>query len=162
MRRMTMPCIKTGIKALLVLSLALLVFAGCKPRVKTPDDFARLTEPGYNFKYRAISSDEVTIAVKKRKNNPRGDVKFWAKVMKEKVPLVYGYTFKKDEDITTGNGVKGKLVEFEVEQEEGKYIYMLGVFVKGKKMWIFEAGGKEEAFKSKRSVVVRTIKSMNI
>lgn len=149
-------------KNILILFLFITAFASCKVKVKTPADFAELREPGYNFEYRAISSDEVTIAVKKRKNDPKGDAKFWAKVMKEKVPLIYGYEFKKDEDISTDRGVKGKILQFEVEQEEGKYVYMIGVFIKKKKMWIFEAGGREEAFKSHRNDILRAIKSMKI
>jgi hypothetical protein len=159
---MTKALIPTRTAAIVLFGFALALTWGCKPKVKTPSDFAKLREPGYSFKYRAISSDEVTIALKKRRNDPKGDVSFWAKVLKEKVPVVYGYTFSKDEDITTGAGIKGKILEFEVQQDEGKYVYMLGVFVKGKKMWLFEAGGREEAYKSHREAILQAIKSMKI
>ncbi len=159
---MTKATISARIASIVLFGFALTLAAGCKPGVKTPSDFAKLREPGYSFKYRAISSDEVTIAVKKRKNDPKGDVSFWAKVLKEKVPVVYGYTFSKDEDVTTNAGIKGKILEFEVVQDEGKYIYMLGVFIKRKKMWLFEAGGREEAYKSHRQAIVQAMKSMKI
>jgi len=151
-----------SIAFVVILALALAAAAGCKPRVKTPADFAKIKEPGGSFGYRAISSDEVTIAVKKRKNDPKGDVKFWAKVLKEKVPVVYAYTFTKDEDVKTGQGIEGKLLEFEVQQDDGKFTYMLGVFVKGKKLWLFEVGGKEEATKAHRGDILQAIKSMRL
>jgi hypothetical protein len=161
-KNMTKALISTRTAAIVFFGLALAFAWGCKPKVKTPSDFAQLREPGFTFKYRAISSDEVTIALKKRKNDPKGDVSFWAKVLKEKVPVVYGYTFSKDEDITTNAGIKGKILEFEVTQDEGKYVYMVGVFIKRKKMWLFEAGGREDAYKSHRKAIVLAMKSMKI
>ena len=146
----------------LVLVISALLLAGCKPGVKTPKDFAQLKKPGGVFKYRAISSDEVTIAFKKRKNEPKGDISFWAKVMKDKVPLVYGYVFVKDQEVRTGNGVKGKILEFQVDQQEGKYVYMVGVFIKFKKLWIFEAGGKQESFDAHRKDIIAAVKSMRL
>ena len=130
--------------------------------VKTPDDFAQLKDPGYEFKYRAISFDEVTIALKLRKNDPKGDVKFWSKVLKEKIPLVYGYTFVEESNVTTDKGRDGTLLQFEVDQEDGKYLYLVGVFIKKKKMWLFEAGGRHEAFKAHEKDIIRAIKSMKI
>jgi len=152
----------TTIAYVMMLALALAAAAGCKPRVKTPADFAKIKDPGGSFGYRAISSDEVTIAVKKRKNDPKGDVRFWAKVLKEKVPVVYAYTFTKDEDVRTNQGVEGKLLDFEVQQDEGTFTYMLGVFVKGKKLWLFEVGGKAEAVKAHRGDILQAIKSMRL
>jgi hypothetical protein len=151
-----------GMTPSFVFAFAALMLGGCGPRVKTPADFARMKEPGWNFKYRAISSDEVTIAFKKRKNEPKGDTGFWAKVMKDKIPLIYGYVFVKDQDVQTGNGVKGKILEFQIDQQEGKYVYMVGVFVKSRKLWIFEAGGKQEAFESHRKDILAAVKSMRL
>jgi|GEM_PF-3940174 len=140
----------------------ILFLSGCGLKVNTPSGFAKMKKPGIFFKYRAISSDEVAIAFKVRKNEPVGDVAFWSKIIKEKVPLIYGYSFVQEKDCVTGNNVKGKLLEFLVDNSDGKYTYLIGIFVKSKKIWIFESGGKKEAFETHRKDIVAMLQSVKL
>ncbi len=126
--------------------IATVVFGACAPRIKTPAHFAQLRDPG-RFEYRAMSSDEVTIALKKRKNEPSGDLEFWTRVIKEKIPLIYGYTYIGEQNVRAGGGTEGKVIEYKVEQEDGKYI---------------EAGGREQVFEAHRKEILSAATSMRL
>jgi len=146
-----------------VLGAALALAAGaCAPFIRTPATFAEMDRPGYGYKYKAIAPDEVTIAAKKRPNEPKGDVQFWTKVLTEKIPLTLGYVLAGEKDVTTDSGVAGKLLTFTIEREDGNYTYLVGVFVKKKKMWLFEAGGRQDAFAKHEAEIVAAARTMGI
>lgn len=141
------------------LVLAVLAGPGCKKHIKTPSDFAKMDDPGYDYEYRAISSDEVVIGVQKRPNEPRGDVAFWSKVWQEKYPPIKDYTFVDKEALTTNGGLKGSLLEFTSEEEDGLYRLLIGLFVIKKKVWILSAGGKDEVLTDHRETLVKAFKT---
>jgi len=147
-----MPCF-------LALVLALAAGTGCKKHIKTPDDFAKMDDPGYDYEYRAISPDEIVLGVQKRPNEPRGDVSFWAKVWKEKYPPIKDYTFVDKESITTNKGLKGSLLTFTSEEEDGLYRLMIALFVVKKNIWILSAGGKDEVLEGETDTVTKAFKT---
>ena len=143
----------------LALVLAVAAGAGCTKHIKTPDDFAEMDDPGYDYEYRAISSNEIVLGVQKRPNEPRGDVSFWAKVWKEKYPPIKDYTFVDKEAITTSGGLKGSLLTFTSEEEDGLYRMMVALFVIKKDIWILSAGGKDEALQDESDTVTKAFKT---
>lgn len=143
----------------LALVLAVTAGTGCKKHIKTPDDFAKMDDPGYDYEYRAISPDEIVLGVQKRPNEPLGDVSFWAKVWKEKYPPIKDYTFVDKESITTNKGLKGSLLTFTSEEEDGLYRLMIALFVVKKNIWILSAGGKDEVLEDEADTVTRAFKT---
>lgn len=144
---------------LLALLPVILGGAGCKKHIKTPADFAVMDDPGYDYKYRAISPDEVVLGVQRKHNEPKGDIAFWAKVWKEKYPPIKDYTFVEKESLRTNGGIAGSLLEFTSEEEDGLYRMLIALFVVKKHIWIVSAGGKDEAIKDQRDVIVKAFKT---
>jgi hypothetical protein len=149
----------THVMLLAALVPALIAVTGCKKHIKTPDEFAKMDDPGYDYEYRAISPEEIVIGVQKRPNEPRGDVEFWTTVWKEKYPPIKDYTFVDKESLTTSGGLKGSLLEFTSEEEDGLYRMLVGLFVIKKDIWILTAGGKDEALTDQRDTVVGAFKT---
>ena len=143
----------------LALVLAVTAGAGCRKHIKTPDDFAEMDDPGYDYEYRAISPDEIVLGVQKRPNEPKGDVSFWAKVWKEKYPPIKDYTFVDMEDVTTKGGLKGSLLTFTSEEEDGLYRMMVAIFVIKKNIWILSAGGKDEILEAEADTVKKAFQT---
>jgi hypothetical protein len=141
-------------------ALALVAGTGCKKKhIKTPADFAEMEDPGWDFKYRAISPDEVVLGVQKKANEPRGDAEFWMKVWKEKYPPIKDYDYVSDEKISTTAGQNGYLLEYKSEEEDGSYRFMVAIFVKKKDIWILTAGGKDEVITEHRDTIISAFKT---
>ena len=80
---------------------------------------------------------------------------FWSKVWQEKYPPIKDYTFVDKETLTTNGGLRGSLLEFTSEEEDGLYRLLIGLFVIKKKVWILSAGGKDEVLTDHRETLVR-------
>ncbi len=139
--------------------LAVLAGTGCGKHIKTPADFAEMDSPGYDYKYRAISPDEVVLGVQKRPNEPRGDLGFWTKVWQEKYPPIKDYTFVEQSDLSSASGLKGSLLEFTSEEEDGLYRMLVALYIVKKNIWILTAGGKDEAVDGRRDSIVDAFKT---
>ena len=138
---------------------ALVAGTGCKQHVKTPDEFAKMENPGYSFEFRAISPDEVVIGVQKKANEPKGDLTFWTSVWKDKFPPIKDYQFVETKDFETDAGRPASLLTYTSEEEDGLFRMMVGLVVVKKNIWILTAGGKDESVKSHEADILAAFES---
>jgi hypothetical protein len=125
----------------------LLLLAGCGPsfEMSEPPGFVEIENDYDNYDYRATSADGLVIAVRELDHDPEGEAEFWIKAVKNRMRENAGYALLKEVDVVSGDGVKGKQLQFGHDQESGKpHLYYVSVFVTPDKIFLLEAGGSKE------------------
>ncbi|MFT3775565.1 MAG: hypothetical protein QM820_60225 [Minicystis sp.] len=147
-----------------ILSAASLAAIGCGPSVtlQTPPGFAVL-EKQEEYVYRATSAEGVVIAVRAEKNEPKGNLDFWAEALNRQLRKS-GYAPDGDPtEVRTGTGLSGREMKYTREQGGRSYRFWVAVFVTADRVWIVEAGGDAERFKEKaQKGIQRAIESLGI
>jgi len=142
---------------ILALSLGL---SGCVHYTySSPGGFAQYKTQWTTF--RAISSDGVKVRVNQHDNEPHGDSSMWM----ESVELYLtgnGYREISNSDIETASGKKGRFVEYIYNYYGQNYIYSLGVFVVGGRIFVVEMCGQETCYKNRRDSLIASIKNMKV
>jgi len=144
------PLIST---ALLALALSA---AACGPKVDlaTPPGFAVLDKQ-QEYAYRAASADGVVLAVRAEKNDPAGNLDFWADALSQKL-LAGGYSLDGEpREVRTRRGVPGRQVRFGREHQGRPQRLWITVFVTPSHVFVAEAGGDAERFKGKAEAAVQ-------
>lgn len=137
----------------MLLRLAPLLFVACaacgpKASVQTPAGFAVLDDQK-EYVYRAASADGVVLAVRAEKNEPQGNLDFWADVLDRHLRRG-GYAADGTAvEVRTATGLTGRQARYTRNENGRKYRFWLAVFVTEKRVWIVEAGGDEERFKDR-------------
>lgn len=128
--------------SLLAFALPLLFTVACTPapRLRAPDDFARL-EAHDDFLFRAASPEGVVLAVRREPNQPRGTLRFWTSMIDARLRDA-GY--ERDgaaRDTQTAQGIQGARLRFARKENGRPYRYWVSVFVVGERVYLVEAGG---------------------
>lgn len=147
-------------RSIFALTLAALVLGGCSTaRIQTPSGFA--THDDETYDYRASDGEGVVLAVRTEKNDPRGDLDFWASAVDVKLRRS-GYEARTLRDVTSANGRSGRQIRYEVESGGRTLAFWVTVFVTGRKVVIVEAGGDTELFEPKAKSVEAAIASLDV
>jgi hypothetical protein len=128
--------------------LLLVACAACAPHVTllTPPGFAVLKDQE-EYVYRAATASGVVFAVRAEKNEPRGNLDFWAEALDHQLRRV-GYTPDgPPATVNTAGGLAGREVKYTRLENGRKYRFWLAVFVTENRVWVVEAGGDEERVK---------------
>jgi len=128
--------------------LLLLACAACGPRatVQTPSGFAEL-EDQQEYVYRAATADGVALSVRAEKNQPHGNLDFWALALDGQLRRV-GYAPEGPAaEVHTQSGLSGRETRYTRVENGRKYRFWLAVFVTERRVWVVEAGGDEERVK---------------
>jgi hypothetical protein len=137
--------------------------AACGPSVTvaTPQGFAVLDEQK-EYVYRAASADNVVLAVRAEKNEPRGPLEFWADALDRKLRNSGYVPDGTSIAVRSADGLDGKLMKYTRDRNRRKHQFWIAVFVTDKRVWVVEAGGDAERLKDKRAgAVKRSIESMS-
>ena len=120
---------KIAVRSVAVLG-ALLVLAGCgeKEWTRTPDGFVKV-EGSSPFVYKAVAPDGSTIGIRYRENEEEGSLAFWREVFELELVQGKGYRLAGTTDVTSGDGVPGKLMMFEFAPGDTPYHYGLALYV---------------------------------
>ncbi|MBI5499035.1 MAG: hypothetical protein HY907_02255 [Deltaproteobacteria bacterium] len=123
------------------------VAAGC-PRheaewTRTPDGFVKISGPDA-FAWRAVSPDGSAIAVRHRANEEEGSLAFWSEVFERELVEAKGYRLAGKSDVTSADGVAGKLLQLEFAQSDTPYHYGLAVYVSAKSIVTVETATELE------------------
>ncbi len=147
--------------SLVLLPLALLTGCARAPHVTAPDDFAALDGDG-PFAFRATNASGVVLGVRTEKNEPRGNLDFWAQALHHKLTKA-GYRHAGSSALTTEAGVAGKRLTYEIDRGGRVQEYWLTVFVAGDRVIVVEAGGDTAFFDDKTEArVLAAIKTLSL
>ena len=130
--------------------LALLALAACGPRatVQTPAGFAVLPDQK-EYLYRASTADGVVLGVRAEKNEPRGNLDFWAEALDRQLRRGGYASDGAVVEVRTAAGLAGREAKYLRVENGRKYRFWFAVFVTDTRVWVVEAGGDEERFKQR-------------
>ena len=137
--------------ALWLLLAAFLPACGHHFDATTPAGFVEL-EHQEHYDYRATSADGLVIGVRELKNDPQGELGFWARAVENQLRMRGGYALLEARDVKSKDGVAGK--EFRFGHDEGKtpHLYFVTVFVTKKRIQVLEIGGTKELMTANAAV----------
>ena len=139
----------TAISIVLMVYLGAGIIGGCVPlEMEMPDRFMHVDKDDLGpYEVRAISADGVVLACRTQANPSRGSLRFWADAAKNEMTDRQGYSLIDDKAVESDTALPGRLMTFAKTKKGAKLAYMLGVFVKGDRVIIAEAGGRAGAVK---------------
>ena len=144
---------------MLSLLVALLV-SGCI-NLRTPDGYAEMERTGV-YDYKAVSTDASVVAVRVHRNQDKeqGTLAYWTEASRKRLTLSRGYEFKEEGEFTSDEG-KGKWLLFARKYRGTDYLYLLGLVVKGRKIYAMEAGGEQKVFEADIPNLVKAFASLD-
>ncbi len=136
-------------KAILTAATIATIAAGCAPaKMDVPESFVALDKDTRGpYDVRAVSADGVVMGCRTRDNPKHGTLSFWSEAAKNELAARPGYTLTANDKVESYSGVEGRLLVFSATRRGAAFTYMLGVFVKGDRVILAEAGGRAEAVK---------------
>jgi hypothetical protein len=147
-----------------MLLAASLAAAACAPSVTmaTPAGFAVL-QGQQEYVYRATSAEGVVLGVRAEKNEPQGNLDFWADALDQKLRHVGYVADGAPADVRTRTGLAGREAKYTREENGRKYRFWIAVFVTDTRVWVVEAGGDADRFKEKAQLAVqKAIESLGV
>lgn len=147
----------------LILSLVIATqVVACTPglKVDAPDGFAELEEQE-RYDYRATNAEGVVLGVRRKKNDPQGDLAFWSGALDAHLRRS-GYEAVEAVDVTSRDGIKGKQIRYHRNHQGRQHHYWVTVFVTGDQVVTVEAGGDEAFFGHQEKAIQRAIKGLEL
>jgi hypothetical protein len=135
--------------------------AGCGPgaRLDTPPGFATLDKQK-EYVYRSTSAEGVVIAIRGEKNDPKGNLDFWADAIDRQLRNNRYKLDGKPSDVRSRSGQSGRQTRYTREDGGRSYRFWATVFVTDDKVWVVEAGGDQERFTGKlEQTIARAIET---
>ncbi len=153
-------------RALLVLLVCASVAfgAGCgKPfDVKTAPGFVELEHQAPTYQYRATAPEGVVVGLQviDLEGDNSGDLAFWTRATTLQVRDVQGYALVETRDVKSRDGTPGKELRFGHDEDGKPYTYRLTLYVKEKRLFLFESGGSQANFEKYEKSVQWTADSL--
>ena len=136
------------------------LLGGCAGNLDLPSNFVELPpEETGRYDVKAVSADGVLIALRRMDNPKNGTADFWAKAVENELTS-RGHSLIESVPVTSESGSAGRLLTFTRDQKGQSFTYILGVFVKGKRLLIAEAGGKTDAFDKRKAEISKSLLSV--
>jgi len=126
-------------------------------RVPVPEGFAPWRRTG---RFQAVSPDDVVFRVRTAKNKPRADLGYWQEALRNRMTDA-GYKLLSESEVKAGDH-PGVLLELGAASGEQDQIYLVAVFVDGRKLVIAEASGEATRFRPRKDAVVAAIAGMEM
>ena len=109
----------------------------------TPAGFVEL-EHQDRYDYRATSADGLVIGVRELRNEPKGELAFWARAVENRLRSAGGYALLETRDVKSKDGIAGKELRFGHDEGKTPHLYYVTVFVTPKRIELVELGGTKE------------------
>ncbi len=147
-------------KTLTIIFVAILLAAGCI-NLRTPDGYAQMERTGL-YDYKAVSTDASVVAIRVHRNQDKkqGTLAYWTEASRKHLTLSRGYEFKEEGKFTSEEG-EGRWLLFARKYKGTDYLYLLGLVVKGRKIFALEAGGEKAVFEADIPVVVKAFATLD-
>ena len=133
--------------------LACLLLAGCTGQL--PQGYVRV-EDHSGARFRAVSADECVLTLHRERNPKGGDLAFWEKTITQRLTTVRGYALANRMEVDN-NSTRGLRMVFDCHRDGIEYTYLLGLFVKGDAVHVFEAAGQKDRMQKDMAEIVKTI-----
>ena len=131
-------------KRALLVSMVWLSLAGCRHfKASTPTGFVELPDQEAPYEYRATTHDGVVLAVRALKNEPPGDLAFWAQAIELRLRQQGGYALLETRPVRDARGLEGRQLRFGHDEGARPHLYYLTLFVT-KRIFLVEAGGARD------------------
>lgn len=139
-------------------ALVLILFSSCVTfNINRPEGFA-LVEEGDRFV--AVSPEGLTFRVKTEANYPEKDVEFWSKALMRHLEEG-GYHPRSEGDFFDCPAGRGFFIEWTVPYRGEAYTYLTGIVPSGEVIYLAEAAGEHELYRTYRSAIIESIKSIS-
>ena len=126
-------------------SLGAVACGGARAQLATPPGFAELPHADGPFAYRAANAHGVVIGTRVEKNEPRGNLDFWADAVSEKL-AADGYKLEKKRDVRSDANLPGKMTLWSRDIEGREVKYLLTVYTTDDQVYLVEAAGDAVRF----------------
>jgi len=138
-------------KHLLIACVCTVLFAvGCgKPfQVYTPPGFIELENQAPTYEYRATTPEGVVVGIQvvDLEGDNSGNLDFWTRALTLQMRDVSGYALLETVDVKSRDGTPGKQLRFGHDEDSKPFVYRLTVYVKDKRLFLFESGGTKGNF----------------
>ena len=135
-------------KLALLFSLGLALACGRPFDVKTSPGFVELEHQAPTYQYRATSPEGVVVGVRviDLEGDNAGDLAFWTRALMLQLRDVRGYALVESKDVKSRDGTTGKELRFGHDEDGKAFVSRLELFVKDKRLFLFEAGGAQAQF----------------
>jgi|LNFM01.1.fsa_nt_gb hypothetical protein len=143
------------------LALALCAAApACTPfHLRTPDGFARISDPRPSYDYRALSAYGVAVGVRAIPNRENASIAFWSEAVDRRLQRGGAYRPAGASDVRTERGQVGKSLRYSMGDPQNGGTYWVTVFVTRDWVYLVEAGGASASFARAQGEVERAIRS---
>jgi len=147
----------------LILGLVITAQAlACTPniRIDAPDGFAELEEQE-RYDYRATNAEGVVLGVRRKANDPQGDLAFWSGALDAHLRRS-GYEAVVAKEVSSKDGIKGRQIRYHRNHQGRQHHYWVTVFVTPEQVVTVEAGGDEAFFGEQEKAIQRAIKGLEL
>jgi hypothetical protein len=143
--------------------LASVLFAACGPsfQAAAPPGFVELEDQEL-YDWRATTADGLVIAVREVEHEPKGTTEFWTRAIENQIRTRGGYALIATKEVTSADGVKGKLLRFGHDEGGKPHIYVIALFVTDDDLYLLEAGGTRELFERHNEQIDWAIKNFRV
>jgi len=114
--------------------------------IRTPDGYAEKKRTG-RYDYLAVSTDASLLSLRVQRNEDRhqGTLEYWSVASKKQLTLSRGYELKEEGNFSTSKG-PGRWFLFTKKWKGADHLYLLGIVVKGRRIYVMEGGGEDGIF----------------
>lgn len=129
--------------------------------IKTPDGYAERDRTG-RYRYVAVSTDasRLTMRVRKNEDKEKGTLSFWAEAARKHMALSRGYEVKEEGKFRAGQG-PGHWILFSKKYSGADYLYLLGLVIDGRKIYVLEGGGEQPVFEKDIPKLVKAFETLD-
>jgi hypothetical protein len=135
---------------------------GASVELQAPDDFVVLEDDSGPYEVRATSAHGVVIAARAVDNDPEGSLDFWVDAIKNRLRTMGGYALVEEKDVTARSGQTGKQLQFGRDESGHTYMYWIAVYVTVDKVYLVEAGGRQERFEEAQDAVTEAMTAVTL
>jgi hypothetical protein len=123
-----------------------------------PPGFARL-DANDDYAWRATSAEGVVLGIRREKNDPKGNLEFWASAVRYELERK-GYQKVDIDQVRSIDGVDGRRLRYRTTRDGRPYVMWATVYVTDSRVVVVEAGGDEAHFASVKNAVDQAIRSV--
>jgi hypothetical protein len=110
--------------------------------LRTPDGYAEKKRTG-RYDYLAVSTDASLLSMRIQRNEDKnkGTLDYWSEASKKQLTLSRGYALEEEGTFSTAKG-PGRWFLFTKKWKGADHLYLLGVVVNGRRIYVMEGGGE--------------------
>lgn len=127
-------------------------------RVEPPGGYVPVEHPS-PFRMRAVSPEGNAFGFRKWSNpgKDKGDLAYWTQFVRYQKADLGGYQLAGQKEIETDAGQSGTLFEFETGTGQGRYLWLVALFVTPREICAIEAGGPAARIEPDREKIRKAI-----